>query len=265
VSDFDATPYDSPYAPPKADLHGLPSGGPMDRPPGVDSGDPSKVDPAIALQFPFQHPGWWKPALLLGVVYLVPIYGIVLMMGWIQDIYNGVRAGTLERLPDVDWSGHFSGGLRLTGSLLVGSLIWTFLMMGAMGLFFLFGAGLEAAGQSEAAAISVLIGTFVIQLPMIALMFASYFVGGELGRRALNGDLFALMRWKRSIQVIIAHPMSYIITLAGLFAAMMAMYTGIFACYFGFLVTMPLGAAMAAHMLAQWDRHLDHLDSPHRH
>lgn len=252
----------SPYAPPTAELRGRPSGG---VPPSVDSGDPSKVDPAISLQFPFQHPGWWKPAVALGLVYLVPIYGVVLMLGWIQGIYDGVRAGTLERLPDVAWGGDFQRGLRLTGVFIVGTLVWTVGLMGIIAAFGALGASAELLGAEGAGGAAIAVGSLLVQIPMLGFIFGSYAVGGELGRRALNGDLLSLLRWKRSVQVIVAHPVPYLITLAGLFAAMMAMYAGMFACYFGLFVSMPIGAAMAAHVLAQWDRYLEHHHDPHRH
>ena len=263
MSELDDSPFTSPYAPPKADLQGAPSGSGQGRA-GAYPLDPTKVDPARALMFPFQHPGWWKPALLLGLVYLVPIYGVVLMMGWIQKVYSGVRTGALDRLPDIDWGGDFTGGFRLMGSLLVGSLVWTFGIGTTVAVMVGMGVGLGAAGQEEAAGTALVLGTLLIQVPIIVLSIASYLVGGELGRRALSGDLFALLRWKRSIQVIAAHPIPYIVTMAGLVAALLATYLGLFACYFGIFVTMPIGAAMAAHVIAQWDRYLEHMGEPSR-
>jgi hypothetical protein len=262
VSELDPFPSASPYAPPESDVDRTrtTSGRPLTASPL----DPSKVDPAVSLQFPFQHANWWQPPLLVGLVYLVPIYGVVLMFGWLQHIYDGVREGTLDRLPPVDWGGHFSRGWRLMGSLLVGTLLWTLVLMVGMGGVSIIGAGLFAAGQEEAAGEVIGAGMLLVQVPLMFMMLASYAIAGELGRRALNGDLMSLMRWRRSIQVIIAHPVPYIITLAGLFAAAMAMYVGVFACYFGMLFSMPLGGAMAMHVLAQWDRYLEHQEEPAR-
>ena len=47
--------------------------------------------------------------------------------------------------------------------------------------------------------------------------------------------------------------------------AMLVMYAGVFALYFGFLFTMPMGMAIGMHGLAQWDRFLEHNQVEGRH
>jgi len=200
--------------------------------------------------------------LRLGPVYLVPIFGPLLLLGWLQAVYDGICDGTLEAPPDVEWANHFARGLTLFKVLLLGMTLWMLPIIGAALIVSLAIGVTSNHGDDELVQVIFFASTVLLQVPLLVQLLISYGLAGEIGRRALNGDTFAFLRWRRSVSVVISHPLAYLLVLTGMMAAGMLVNVGIFACYFGFFLTLPLGAAVATHVLAQWHRYLQHHQAP---
>ena len=248
LSDFD----ESPYRAPGATLGG------ETRRPVLDSGSAERIDPVVALKYPFSSPDWLSTAVVMGLIYLVPIVGILAVFGWMQRIFDDVRLSEARGLPAVDLGGDISRGVRVFGSFMIG----TFGLMAVIGLvvgtLMAIGAAMQAVVGEDAVGVMIAF-SMIAQMFGIILMFAFYPLMPELIRRAHEGDLWAWFRWIAAVKTIIASPMAYLTVLAGGLAAMMMSYAGLFACYFGIFVTLPLALAAVAHLLGQWSRHLTFL------
>ncbi len=248
LSDFE----DSPYRAPEATVGG------GARRPVIDSGSAERIDPAAALKYPFSSPDWLSTAVLMGLIYLVPIVGILAVFGWMQRIFDEVRASEARGLPSVDFGGDISRGARVFGSFLIG----TFGLMAVIGLvvgvLIALGTAVQYVAGEEAVG-AVVVFSMVAQMFGMLVIFALYPLMPELIRRAHEGDLWAWFRWISAVKTILASPLAYLTVLAGMMAALMMSYAGLLACYFGIFLTLPLALAAVAHLLGQWSRHLTHL------
>ena len=252
---------ESPYRPPDAELQ--PAREPLQRGLGdsPDGPDPTRIDLERALRYPFTNPEWWKTALIIGVLQFVPLVGIVVQYGWLQRIFDAVRAGSDEQMPSVSVGDDLSRGWKPLGTVFVGGMVLTLIMWIVMMLPVLLAAMVGAVlGEDSAGPVMAILG-MASMFPVLLGMVMVYLMGPELLRRCLCGDWFGMLRWRQAVQTIKAAPVPYLTLLATLLIALMGMYAGMFALYIGFLITVPLGMAVAMHGLAQWHRHLEHLQA----
>jgi len=254
---------ESPYRPPEADLQ--PAREVLRKKTGAPQGiDPNKIDPSLAVQYPFTNPEWWKTALLLGILQLVPIVGIVAAYGWMQRIYDDVRTGSKEMMPSVSVGDDLGRGWRLMGILFVGWMLLMVIMWTGMFVPMALAGAVGAIGGEEAGGAAGGIVGILVMIPMFVGMLGMYVVMPDLLRRCLNGDWFGMLRWNRAVRVIFSEPVAYLTLLASMILAMILLYVGMFALYIGMLFSMPIGMAVGVHALAQWDRYLDHNRVDHR-
>jgi hypothetical protein len=127
-----------------------------------------------------------------------------------------------------------------------------------------FGGG--GAGVALAAAIGGedgeggALGGMVMMVAMLgsyAVLFIGAFLLGiltiDMTRRLYNDESFPLFSPGASIGAIKRNPGAFVMTWIGLFVARLLGSLGVIACYIGILLTMPIGIAMSARILSQWD------------
>ena len=253
---------DSPYRPPDAQLYREPASYREDahgRGPGTL--DPTQIDVGRAVRYPFSNPNWWKTALLVGVIQLVPLFGVVVSYGWLQRIFDEVRRGHDAQMPEASIGDDFGRGWRLLGALFVGWIAMMALMWGGMLVFVAGIAGVEAVFGSQAGGTAGGVAALAGMIPMVAVWFCLPLLMPDLIRRCFRGDWFGFLRWRKAVGLILGSPVPYLTLLAGMFVAVAMMYAGMFALYFGFFLTFPLGMAVAVHGMAQWDRYIEHQQS----
>lgn len=214
------------------------------------------LDLGYAIKMPFQDPSWVGKGLVLGLILLIPFAGVLVLFGWSREIYDRGLRGE-GGLPDLDFGRHLSYGLTPLLAMLNLALVMLAVML-ALGLA---GAAAAFAVQSLAGsdAAQVLgpllsIAMFGAQMLMMALMLGVQLTLPELLRRGFNGEAGPLFSPAASIAAIRSQPSNYIVAFIGMMVANMIGAAGMFACYVGALVTMPLGYAITANLLAQWDR-----------
>ncbi len=241
---------DNPYAPPAAELV---------REDDEEAQLPTtrtSIDLGEALAYPFQQPGWWKRYLLLGFLTFIPIIGFCTLCGWQVRIFDRVRAGQ-RGVPVLDIGTDIRRGAKVFGSLLLNTLP---MFLPIYGLFFA-GMGLLEFGGEELLPVAL-----AVLLPSYLLMMAGVLVMNmvilELERRAFLGEWLTLLRPRASYRAIRAAPSSYLLALVGMFIGNMIGSIGVFVCYFGIFLSMPIGYAIASHIIAQWSMIVDDINRP---
>jgi len=212
-------------------------------------------DLGAAIKMPFEDPQWISKGLIMGLIYMfVPVVGWLVVFGWCREIYERTRRGEAG-LPDLSFGRHMSEGVAPFVAVMN-------LMVPIIGMMMVFGVGIFAlAGIAEVGgdAAEVLgplfsLGMIGFQMFFMLLIFGFQLLTPELMRRGFNGELGPLFSPGASLVAIKTQPMNYFITFLGMMVANIIGSLGMFACYVGMFVTMPLGLAMTAHLLAQWDR-----------
>lgn len=243
----------SPYAPPSASLYGDP------RPPGGGGGlrPRTTVDIGEAVKYPFTDPDWLSRSAMMGLMMLVPIVGPFVLLGWMAQVTERVRNGD-PGLPSLDFGPQLSAGFKLFISIftvifvsVIGVLIVQALVMGAS-----FGVGAlikEAGGPEGLVAAFSLVGTLVMFAVHMLFALGINVLMPEIYRRGFAGELFPLASPGRSIRRIRGATGAFFLTVLGIFVAGMMGGIGVFACYLGVFVTLPLGYAATAHLIAQWE------------
>ncbi len=236
----------SPYAPPVADV----SGGGSDRPPPAPLGT---VDIGAAISYPMQTPDWWMRCAKTGLFMLIPIAGMVALMGWMKQIFEESRAGNATELPELDFGRHLSDGWRPFGAMFL-TMMTFYLIMGV-----LFGSvmaliAIVGAISQDAANIVGGIAMLLAQLLNMVMILGlnAYIV--EQWRLSLGGSLYPPASIVKSAKAVMAHPMPYVMTVVGLFLASMVGSLGFLACGVGMIVTLPAAWAVMAHLVGQWSR-----------
>lgn len=242
----------SPYAPPASDLFGKPPGSAASpRPPRT------QLDISEALKYPFQDPAWLSKAGVAGLMMLVPIVGPFILLGWKVEVYERVKAGQ-DGLPDINLGPQLSAGFRVFVGLFSSIFLMVMLIMvlhiGILGAGAAVGYALQAISGSEGGmAIGMGAAYLVVSLVHVFLILGVNGLMPEIYRRAFAGDMFALFSPGPSVARLRGRGGLYLLVVVGLIACNLMGAVGMFACYIGMFVSLPLGYAAAAHLVAQWD------------
>jgi hypothetical protein len=67
-----------------------------------------------SFSFAFQDPAWLKKVLILAVMFLIPIFGWLIIGGYLLRLLKNAIEGVPNPLPEWDnWGGDFAGGLKI--------------------------------------------------------------------------------------------------------------------------------------------------------
>ena len=203
------------------------------------------MDMGTAITFASKDPDWWKKCLTVGLCVLIPVVGALILLGWQRRVFHQVRQGHPTPLPTVDIGADIQYGV----APLVASI-------NALAILAVFGLGTAVATTAIAQTNERIAGliTILAVLSMLVMGLTALALSPELLRRAFaDGEMFPLFKPGPSLAILKAHPHDYLLLVAGAFVANFLGSLGAIACYVGLLVTSPLGKAIYAHMLAQFD------------
>lgn len=241
----------SPYAPPMADLlrKAPPPGGPA-RPPRTT------IDIAEALRYPFQDPAWLSKAAVAGLMMFVPFVGPFLLLGWKVEVYERARRGETE-LPGISFGSQLVAGFKVFLGLFSSIFLLVFAMVALHAAILGVGWGVgyllqTLTGSAEAMSLGIGVASLFMTFLHIFLAFGVNGLMPELYRRAFMGETLGLINPMPSLSRVKGRAGVYLIVVVGMIAANLAGAMGVFACYLGLFVTLPLGYAASAHLIAQW-------------
>lgn len=216
-----------------------------------------QVDIGAALKGLISDPDWLKKYVVAGLVMLIPLVGMLVLWGWLRRVFEAARQGDYDTLPTLNFSEDLSRGVAPFVALL--NLLLPF-MLGLMG-FGLIGFVLTAVGTalnqgSNGSGAGSLLAV-VVMTGMYCLMFVGIIVMNlavpEFQRRGYNGEMTPIFSPGVSFRAVKRNPMPYLMTVVGMFLANLMSSIGVFACYIGMFLTMPMGMVVMARLLAQWD------------
>lgn len=218
-----------------------------------------QIDIGAAFEFARRDPDWLTKYALHGLVLFIPVVGSLAYFGWGRRVYQQIQQGQEDALPELDLGGEIADGIPpfVTALNMVAVILpLVFLMQGlAIGGMVLGGVASAAFGDIG----ELLMGLVMLVLTLVfyALFFvtiiAANLIMPELQRRGYNGEMGPLFSIGRSLRIIRAHPSQYLMTFVGVLVANLVGSVGMVLCGVGAILTLSMGHAMAAHVLAQWN------------
>jgi hypothetical protein len=214
------------------------------------------VDIGQALSYLTADPRWMSKVLVIGLVSLVPILGYVVLLGWMREVFERVKAGQKE-LPDLDFGNQLSKGLAPLVALVSPMLIIMMVSFILQLLVIPFGIVAGALGDTDAAAVVNILGGLLgmgVMFVWFFMMFVLVLVMPELLRRGMRGEMMPILSPRASIVAIKNNALGFVMVLLGGFVFNLISQLGVFLCFVGMFLTMPLAIVGMSHLLAQWDR-----------
>lgn len=215
-------------------------------------GGKDQLDIGVAIQAPFKDKEWLKKSLLIGLMMLIPIAGALNMSGWMRAIAERRIAGgpDADVLPEANLS-YIGGGWRL---------FLAYLPVIAVLLVILFGggvaAGVAAAVGGKGAGEEIMLGVLLVTYGAIILMALAMSVVGPAITflHVVEGEPWASLQVRRIWETMKLGGVQYLLLFVALMVANFIGQIGVFACYLGMFVTIPLGQAMAGAAIAEYAR-----------
>lgn len=201
------------------------------------------MDVGLAFSFPFQDEDWVTKLILAAVIMLVPIIGIIVVLGWTLMITRNVIRG--EAKPLAGWS-DFAGLLTLGFKAFLISLIYALPIIIIIIPFGLIASMFEDA-DSWIAFASICFSCLSI-LYGIVLAFIYPAAMGEL---AANDDFAAALNPARIIELVRKAPNAYVLTFLATIGVSFLAGFGVLLCIVGVLFTMAYSYAVYGHLFGQ--------------
>ncbi|MCP4805929.1 MAG: DUF4013 domain-containing protein [Proteobacteria bacterium] len=208
------------------------------------------IDIGAAFKYATSDPDWMKKMFVAGLFLLIPIIGLVAMLGWMREIFFRVRENK-PGLPDIQFGRHIEQGWAPLVAVLNTALPTVPMVLPAFAAMGLVVVGQETGDEALAnLGVTLMVGTQgLIMLMSVALNL----VIPEFWRRGFHGELGPIFSFGSSLRAIRANFVPALIVFLGFLAANLASSIGIFFCYVGIFLTLPFAYVVQAHLIAQWD------------
>lgn len=241
-----------PYAPPASALEDIPRAGQTG---GL--GPRTTIRIGEALKYPFTDPEWLRRSAVMGLVMVVPLVGPLVLLGWMAQVAARVRSGT-PGLPRLDFGAQLGTGARCFVSMVafvsVGLLLDLSVHVVFGVLYFVFDLGSMEGGPTGFLCLMLAwLCARIILLSHTIFAVSTTLLMPELLRRGFVGELFPLASLGCSIRRVRRAGRGYVLAVLGIVLAGTMGGLGLLAVAFGACVTLPLGYAATAHLIAQWE------------
>jgi hypothetical protein len=203
------------------------------------------MDIGLAFSFPFQDEEWVTKLILAAVIMLIPVLGIIVVLGWMLAITRNVIKG--ETKPLEGWS-DFAGLLTLGFKAFIVSMIYALPII-VLSIPFGIVSGMmdNQSAESAIAFASICFSCFSI-LYGIALAFIYPAAMGEL---AANDDLGAALNPARIFELVRKAPNAYILTFLATIGGGFLAGLGVLLCFVGIFFTSAYVYAVYGHLFGQ--------------
>jgi hypothetical protein len=214
----------------------------------------SSVDYGKAFTFPQEDPDWIKKVAIAGAVTLIPVAGGFLLWGYMLEIVRRVIAGEAPVLPE--WS-DFGGLLKKGLYYFVVGFVYglpLILLLACIGLPYL---GVAFAGNDEdlagiLATISTVVSACFGCLALIYALVIAVVMPAAIGKLAVSGEIAPALRFGEVFALVRAKPAVYVIVaLVAALAVSILTSVGSIACGIGAIFGAAYGAIAAGHLYGQ--------------
>lgn len=222
-----------------------------------------EIDISRTIDSIVKNPIDWVGIFVTGLHMLIPIMGPIALLGWQRRIYDEALKGNITEVPKIHLIDDFKYGLSPLVALLNSALvIFAFIfciacIAGCGGVIVL----LLSQVSPELAALFGGLGLFFLYffyiIGIILLSLGLNIINVELQRRGNQGDMFPISQFREIGWLMRNHTKAYFLAFVGVFISGLFGSIGVFACYLGMFVSLPLGMIGSARILAQWNQSVE--------
>ena len=206
------------------------------------------MDYTRAITFPFKQHDWIKTILIAGLITLIPIVGIINLIGWGLEISRRVKESDFDLLPKAFSLQYLRDGIQLLTAGLIYSIPFLLISLGINGIQWLisriFTGFLETIGVGafdfvlSIVGLSAFFGILFILPSIIHLFLESGQFRGMMNFRMA----YLLSKERRQTNAMLMASCSILVVLAA---------AGISIIFIGIIFTMPYCMAVYAHLTGQ--------------
>ncbi len=208
------------------------------------------MDFGKAFSFPFQDPDWLKKIIIPAVVMLIPVLGMIVVLGWMLDITRRVIRQETAPLPDLDFGKNLSDGFK-------GFVIGLVYAIPAI-IFSLPPAlvsGLTASGDSGTAEtlgpVAIIVMLCCYGLLFVYALALNVLLPAAMGNFIATGNMGAAFRFSEVFGLVRAAPGAYLLVLVGVLLAGLLSSLGSILCVIGVFLTYAYAMAIQGHLYGQ--------------
>lgn len=211
------------------------------------------MDFGRAFTYAFQDPDWLKKVGLAAVIFLIPVIGPIVVMGWGLEITRRVIQQESELLPAWD---QFSEYLPKGFQAFVVSLAYSLpaILIVICGQLANVGviAGASESNSDTMATVAIVVMSCTYCLFAILLFIAGLMIPAANGLLATNGNLGAAFRFNEVLSLVRAAPGQYILMNLAVGAANLLLAPlGSIICLVGVYLTAAYSLTLSAHLTGQ--------------
>jgi hypothetical protein len=198
------------------------------------------MDLGALLKAPTEDPEWVKKLLLMGVFMLIPVAGILNLLGYTKACYQSRSAGETT-LPPAELKYIADGFWIFVAVLPAVAPIFV--------LYIVMGVGAVVFGDSIMSTLIIAICSLCLMVAGLAIMALQPAI---LYRHFVHGDRWAALQVREMWELVKVHSSPYIMLWVALFVAGLIGQLGVMACYIGMFFTMPFCYAVQGFALADF-------------
>jgi hypothetical protein len=212
------------------------------------------MDFGRAFSYPMQDTDKWKKVIIMGLIFLIPILGQLVLAGWMIDVVKKVIRHEDVTLPELDFGGQLSKGF---GAFVIG-LVYAIPMI-ILGII----QGVVSAGGSSmmgngsdntTTAVGAVVTIVSVCFGLIYLVYGiilGFLLPMAYGRYADRGKISDGLKFGDVFGLVKKAPGDIFIAMLGSWVASLVGSLGSIACGVGILLTLPYSFAVIGHFYGQ--------------
>lgn len=206
------------------------------------------MDFAKPFTFVFEDENWLSKIALVAVISLIPVVGVLVLLGWGLEITRRVIRDELPILPEVDFGKHLGDGFK---GFVIG-LVYSVPMLLLVILMSVFSAALSNSYNTDFAnAVLILL---VVCLALFILLYGlvlNLLAPAAYARFAATGSMSAAFQFGEVWRTVTANLGGYVLVVLATILAGFIAGLGSIACVIGVIFTGTYAAAVLYHFYGQ--------------
>lgn len=211
------------------------------------------MDFGRAFTFSFQDTDWLKKMGIAAVVFLIPVIGSIVLMGWGLEITRRVINNEPDMLPDwTDLSGFLQKGFQAFVVSLAYALPIILIVICGQTATIGIATAMGNSNSNAAGGIATIVGLCMTCFITILAIVAGFIIPAATGNLAASGELSAAFRFNEIFGMVRAAPGPYIMVILGIgLANIILAPLGSLVCGIGLLFAVAYTTTIGSHLTGQ--------------